>query len=118
MELGAWDEGGVRVVRVNEARVDAAVALRFKEALNSAAGDAAVRVVVDMAAVQFLDSSGLGALVAAMKQLGAGRRLELAGLSAGVERVFRLTRMDRVFVLHGDLAGALDGGGSAMPGAA
>ena len=118
MQLRAWDADGVRVVQVEEARIDAAIAIRFKDALREAAGDTAPRVVVDMAAVQFLDSSGLGALVAAFTGLGAARRLELAALSANVDRVFRLTRMDRVFVLHDDLQAALDGRKAALPGAA
>ena len=115
MQLGARDVDGVRVVTVDEARIDASVALRFKEALRAAADEAAPRVVVDMTAVQFLDSSGLGALVAAMKLIGPWRSLELAGLSASVDRVFRLTRMDRVFALHPDLGAAL---GARVPGAA
>ena len=85
---------------MGEARIDAAVAIQFKEAVRSAAGDSARRIVLDMSAVEFLDSSGLGALVAAMKLIGQGRRLELAALGASVERVFRLTRMDTVFTIH------------------
>jgi anti-sigma B factor antagonist len=63
-----------------------------------------------MSAVDFLDSSGLGAVVAAMKQAGTGRRLELAGLTNLVAKVFSLTRMDTVFVIHTDASSALDGG--------
>ena len=55
----------------------------------------------------FLDSSGLGALVAAMKLIGPRRGLELAALQASVERVFRLTRMDTVFTIHRSVADAL-----------
>ena len=110
MHLSAWDEGDTRVIAVGESRIDAAIAIRFKEAMREAAGDGAGRVVVDMSTVEFLDSSGLGALVAVMKLLGGARRLELAGLTANVDRVFRLTRMDRVFPLHRDLAAARAGG--------
>jgi anti-sigma B factor antagonist len=53
-----------------------------------------------MSKVAFLDSSGLGALVAAMKQMSASRQLELACLSDAVHKVFRLTRMDSVFRVH------------------
>ncbi len=49
------------------------------------------RVILDLSSVKFIDSSGLGAIVAAMKQLGSGRRLDLAGLTPVVEKVFRLT---------------------------
>ncbi len=60
----------------------------------------ATRVVLDLSSVGFLDSSGLGAVVAVMKALGPVRRLELSGLTPTVEKVFRLTRMDSVFIIH------------------
>lgn len=100
MQLRTEDRGPVRIVTVDQARIDAAAAIQFKDAVRQAAGDTADRVVLDLSSVGFLDSSGLGALVAAMKLLGAGRRLELAGLTPNVERVFRLTRMDSVFTIH------------------
>jgi anti-sigma B factor antagonist len=52
--------------------------------------------------VEFLDSSGLGAVVAARKLLGKGRHLALAGLQPAVEKVLRLTHMDRVFPIYPD----------------
>jgi hypothetical protein len=51
----------------------------------------------DMSEVEFLDSSGLGAVVAARKLLGMDQHLALAGLQPAVEKVLRLTHMDRVF---------------------
>ena len=42
-----------------------------------------------------------------MKQLGDDRRLDLAGLSPAVDKVFRLTRMDTVFNLYPSLHDAL-----------
>ena len=38
-----------------------------------------------------------------MKHLEAGRRLDLAGLTTDVAKVFRLTRMDTIFTIHPDL---------------
>jgi anti-sigma B factor antagonist len=58
------------------------------------------RVVLDLAQVKFLDSSGLGAIVAVKKLLGPDRVLELSGLTPTVEKVFRLTRMDTIFTIH------------------
>lgn len=107
MLLECEDHGETRLVRVGEARVDAAIAIRFKDALRDAAGLEAPRVLLDMTQVKFLDSSGLGALVAAKKLIGAARRLELIGLQENVARVFRLTRMDTVFTIHASVAEAL-----------
>ncbi len=88
------------VIRVNESRIDAAGAIRFKDRMRELTGGGQPVVVLDLTRVDFLDSSGLGAVVSAMKLLGAGRRMELACLSPTVAKVFHLTRMDTVFKIH------------------
>ena len=65
-------------------------------------------VALDLSEVHFIDSSGLGAIVAAMKHMGNSRKLALAGLTPTVEKVFRLTRMDSVFSVFPTLDGALE----------
>jgi anti-sigma B factor antagonist len=100
MKLEVITHDNLRIVTVPEARIDAAAAIRFKEAMRTATADGPDHVVLDLSQVRFVDSSGLGAIVAAMKAMGAGRRLDLAGLTPDVAKVFRLTRMDTVFVIH------------------
>lgn len=100
MELTCEDFGDLRVIRVEDARLDAAVAIQFKDQMRELTDSAPGRVVLDLGAVGFLDSSGLGAVVAVMKQAGPERSLELAGLTPTVEKVFHLTRMDTVFTIH------------------
>ncbi len=107
MSLSSTVTGQTRVVTVHAERIDAAMAIQFKEDMRSATEGGPARVVLDLSQVTFIDSSGLGAIVASMKQLGAGRRLDLAGLTPVVEKVFRLTRMDTVFNLFGSLDDAL-----------
>ncbi|MBF9029565.1 anti-sigma factor antagonist [Rhodobacterales bacterium HKCCE3408] len=107
MNLTTNSDGPVTVVTVTDSRIDAAVAVDFKEAFRDALdGSGEGPVVLDLSAVDFLDSSGLGAVVAARKLLGEGRPLELAGLSVAVAKVMQLTRMDRVFRIHDSLADA------------
>ena len=98
----------VQIVTVNAERIDAAMAIQFKEDMRVETESGPARVVLDLSSVKFIDSSGLGAIVAAMKQLGKERRLDLAGLSPMVEKVFRLTRMDTVFNLYVTLPEALE----------
>ncbi len=111
-ETRVMDQGEpVAILRPDEPRIDASVAIRFKDVMREITSppDAPDRIVLDLGAVEFIDSSGLGAIVAAMKQLRSGQRLELAGLTGTVAKVFRLTRMDSVFRIH-DSAEALDRG--------
>ena len=100
MNLTSETGTGAQVVRVNEARIDAAVAIQFKDRMRELTAENDGHVILDLSKVLFVDSSGLGAIVSAMKFLAPERRLELAALTPNVERVFRLTRMDSVFPIH------------------
>jgi len=108
MHLTTHDSAGLTVVTVAEDRIDAAVAIAFKEAMRNATQGGAGPVILDLGRVDFIDSSGLGAIVAVMKHLGPDRRLHLAALLPNVDRVFRLTRMDSVFPIHDSLNHATD----------
>lgn len=107
MFLTSTQRGGARIVSVKADRIDAAVAIQFKEDMRIETEGGPDRVILNLSEVSFIDSSGLGAIVAAMKQLGAGRRLDLAGLRPMVDKVFRLTRMDTVFTLFPSLEDAM-----------
>ena len=103
MQLKTQTRPKVISVLVMEDRIDAATAIQFKERMRDVTKDGPTRVVLDLARVQFLDSSGLGAIVAVKKLLGPDRVLELSSLTPTVEKVFRLTRMDSVFTIHSSL---------------
>lgn len=107
MALSSKTTGEMQIITVDATRIDAAMAIQFKEDMRTQTANSAGRIILDLSAVEFIDSSGLGAIVASMKQLGNGRRLELAGLQPVVAKVFRLTRMDTVFKLHPNLDDAL-----------
>jgi anti-sigma B factor antagonist len=107
MQLDTAHYDGFMVVTILEDRLDAAIALDFKDTMRDLTMEAPPRVILDLENVRFLDSSGLGAVIGAMKQLGNNRKLELAALNPAVEKVFRLTRMDSIFVIHPNLATAL-----------
>ena len=100
MKLESQHRGDMIVIRVLDDRIDAAGAIQFKERMRELIAEPSDRIVLDMSNVGFLDSSGLGAVVSVMKVLGPIRRLELSGLTPTVEKVFRLTRMDSVFIIH------------------
>ena len=109
MQISSSRHGDLLALTLDDQRLDAAVALKFKEAMRGAVSGHDGRVVLDMHNIAFLDSSGLGALVAGMKMLGAGRRLELARCGPIVSKVLKLTRMDAVFILHEERPWTLGG---------
>lgn len=100
MQLQTQTRPRLLSVLVMEDRIDAACAIQFKERMRDLTQTADGRVVLDLARVMFLDSSGLGAIVAVRKLLAPDRVLELSSLTPTVEKVFRLTRMDTIFTIH------------------
>ena len=107
MDLATETQDDLLIVRAMEDRIDAAGAIQFKEQMRALCQNPQPRVMLDLSRVSFLDSSGLGAVVAVMKLLGPGRKLELAALTPTVAKVFRLTRMDTVFTIHDQVPGAV-----------
>jgi anti-sigma B factor antagonist len=107
MKLQAEPDGCDLIIRVQGDRIDAAGAVPFKDQILQLADGGTGRVVLDLSAVDFLDSSGLGALVAIRRMLG-GRALDLMSPTPPVVRVLRLTRMDMVFGIQ-HAAGSLHG---------
>ena len=106
MDLSSSLKGDYQVITVNARRIDAAAAIAFKEALRTQTAEGTCDVLLDLGAVDFIDSSGLGAIVAALKLVGPARRLDLARLTPDVAKVFRLTRMNTIFTIHEGLEDA------------
>ena len=107
MNLTSTVKDGSQIITVNASRIDAAIAIRFKEDMHGMTRTGPDRIILDLTSVDFIDSSGLGAIVAAMKNLEPHRRIDLAGLNPSVDKVFRLTRMDTVFHLFPSLEDAV-----------
>lgn len=100
MEIEISELGSARILTVEDDRIDAAVAIAFKEKVLNAAEGGPEQIVLNLSNVQFIDSSGLGSIVASMKLVAPEHTLDLSGLSPTVEKVFRLTRMDTVFRIY------------------
>ncbi|MDX5564650.1 STAS domain-containing protein [Streptomyces sp. ID05-04B] len=64
-------------------------------------------VVLDLARLEFCDSSGITALIAARNHAAAaGADVALAGVPANTLRVLRIVGLDQVFLLHPDARSA------------
>lgn len=100
MRLTCENCGDYSILTIHEAKLDARSAEEFtalsKEIVPTSPGP----VLADLSSLVFIDSSGIGELVGLMKYLGRERRLELCGLTPVVLKLFRLTHLDTVFVIH------------------
>lgn len=65
------------------------------------------RIVVDLTAVDFMDSSGLGALVSGWQLTREDGDFRIAGANSVVRRVLTITGMEDVFAIYPNVAEAL-----------
>jgi anti-sigma B factor antagonist len=65
-------------------------------------------IVVDLSETTFIDSTTLGVLISGVKRLRpAGGRLELVVTDRTIRKIFDITGLDRVFVLHEERSQAI-----------
>jgi anti-sigma B factor antagonist len=102
-------ENGATVVAPT-GRLDVAGAPALKDAISEALKNGQPRVVLDMEGVSFVDSTGLGSVIAALKQIRSSQGdLRLAAPNQQVRVVLELTTLDRVFPYYSTVEEALTG---------
>jgi len=93
-------QGEALVVTMEVSRLDSAIAVGFKNSVFELIDDGHTKLVFDMGCVDFIDSSGLGAMVSGLKKLGAAGTMSLASLNPAAAKMLEMTRLDKVFSVH------------------
>jgi anti-sigma B factor antagonist len=102
--------------------IDFATGPQLKEAITDALVAGKLHLVVDLLGVEFIESTGLGALIGGRRRARAlDGSLSLVCAESSVLKVFRVTGLDRVFEIHDSVESATakalpaDGGGWPAP---
>lgn len=91
-----------------EGDLDAGNFNELVDALNTEIAGGVPRVVLSLGHLDYIDSSGLGALVKVLKKSRlAGGDTKLTGLKPEVRKVFELTRLDKIFDILPTVDGAV-----------
>jgi len=107
LELSTSRHGDSCVVRVS-GEVDVHTSPSLKAALVDAMGDGCPVVVADLAGVPFIDSSGLGVLIGALRRAReAGGELRVVSGDDAVIKILRITGLDQVLPLFSSVDEAL-----------
>ena len=78
--------------------LDGTKAGQFRQEVSQLVDTGVDIVLIDFQDVTFMDSSGLGALVLALKTVrAAGSKLYICSVNEQIKMLFELTSMDRVF---------------------
>jgi anti-sigma B factor antagonist len=100
------------VLFIQEERIDAHNSGELKEAILHLIEQGEVNIIVQLEQVRFIDSSGLGALLAGHKNAAAkAGKMAIVNMQQQVLSMFELTRLDRVFEIYTDLIEAFDSEG-------
>lgn len=100
MEVKSEQRDNAQVVIPQGKRLDAATSTSLKSTLVDFINDGAIRIVIDLTDVEFIDSSGLGAMISIFKTIGDEGEMALCGINQTVMSIFRLTRLDRIFQIY------------------
>jgi anti-sigma B factor antagonist len=91
---------GVCVVRIPEDALNAANSSQFKREIRDTL-EAFDTVVFDLGSIQFLDSSGCGALLSCLRHVsGKSGELRLCSVQKPVMTLFRLVRIDWIIPIY------------------
>ena len=101
MELSAETVADVNIVTLPGEYLDASTVKEFKADIAQYTEGDTKKVVFDMSSLQFIDSSGLGAILSCLRKLnGAGGELKLCGMTKPVRALFELVRMHRIMDIY------------------
>ncbi|MGR0480004.1 MAG: STAS domain-containing protein [Candidatus Electronema sp. V4] len=94
------------IVRYEADRLDAASAPFLRKNIHEQMTEQRNALILDLNAVKFMDSSGLGAVVSLMQNLDEGTDLLLCGAGDNIKSLLRKTHLDGIFPLHIDAESA------------
>ena len=99
MEVTSELIGNVRIIAVH-GELDASNVTHFKAGVLPLLASP-IKLLIDLSETQFVDSSGLGAMISCQRHaVAAGGRMKLCGMSQQVRSAFELVRLHLLFDIH------------------
>ncbi len=97
------------VVLKLDGRLDASTTTRVKGKIDAVVEGKGCNLVIDMGGISFIDSSGLGILIASLRAINkAGGDIKISSLQDQVRSVLELTRLHHLFEIYDDCELAVD----------
>ncbi len=108
MDLATREDGAVTIITVTGDLVIGDAESNFKKAVTRLLEEGRVNLLIDLSAVGFLDSSGLGALVRALtNSQKEGGQTKLLNAGPQIRKLLQMTKLDSVFEIHEDMEAAV-----------
>jgi anti-anti-sigma factor len=108
MQLALEQSGDVRIVRVKEAKLTYPTLSSFFSEVRQLVDDGALKLVIDLQPVTYIDSASIGCLMDIRRLLHEkGGVLRLSGLQPRVETMVSMTGVNRIIEVHREEAAAV-----------
>ncbi|TMR99424.1 STAS domain-containing protein [Nonomuraea basaltis] len=103
LKVSTRSHAGCALVAVT-GEIDLYTAPRLQSEFTRLLQDGPSRVVIDMSAVDFCDSTGMNVLLSALKRMKEqGGSLEVAAPRPAVRKILQVTGLDSVFTVHDEV---------------
>lgn len=100
LETEQNEVNGTKVLDVS-GEIDVYTAPQFKEAVNHILDSGQKHLIINMAGVTYMDSSGFGTLLSATKRIRPeGGTVSLVKVNSAIDRILRITRLSTVFATY------------------
>lgn len=100
MDTALREQNGVSILTLT-GRLDLASGSVLKDQVKELLGKEMISIHLNMANVEFINSSGLGVLVSIMKEIRLNKgRLTLSNLASYVLEIFEITQLSHVFEIY------------------
>jgi anti-sigma B factor antagonist len=100
MPIHSSQTGNITQVQIED-RLEADTAQEFRDAMTQLADAGKIMLVLDFSKVSFMDSSGLGCIVSALRQFRQkDGDIKLACITDDVRPLIEIVRLNRVFDIY------------------
>ena len=97
MDLKETPLQNAQVVELNFKRLDAALAESFKSAMVDILNRGVTKLVLDLSKLEFMDSSGLAAILSSLRSFSSGGgEMVVCGAEGAVLKLFQLTKLEKL----------------------
>lgn len=103
LEISTRDREGISIVDLNGRITAGEEVARFRTAIEAASGSAGARIILNLQRVDYIDSTGLGAMVmCANRTKNSGGMAKLLNLNRRNMELLVLTKLDTIFEVFED----------------
>lgn len=93
-------DGNVTVINLHEERLTADIASEFSKSVIEIVGTEPESIILDLGKVNFMDSSGLGSIMAIRKAASGVCKMRVSSVNSAVMDILKLTRMNQVLDIY------------------